>query len=246
MVTIVHTDNKDWSIKKICEYIAGKNDDLEEYGFSSRTIYNYLNDENRKLLGPRGRKMIENNVTEEKFEDFQINVTEDSSTSNTKTLPINYKVKEVVNISNKDKAEDFEVPNITTTTIKTNTETHGTTIDQNERQEEEQRQLIKDQDEYIEQYDELEIRRQMLYNQRQENKYLINEIRNLRNLDSQSVTVSREMEEEEIEDEKIRLSFQNNTKRIADEMGELISYDEDKVIECSEHWDQMKRLFRVS
>ena len=53
MVAIVHNDNKDWSIKKICDYIAGRNDDFEELGFSSRTIYNYLDEENRKLIDER-------------------------------------------------------------------------------------------------------------------------------------------------------------------------------------------------
>jgi hypothetical protein len=84
----------------------------------------------------------------------------------------------------------------------------------------------------------------MLYNQRQENRYLINEIRQMRNLDPQSITISHEKEEEEIEDEKINLSVQNDTERIANEMGKLISYDEGKVIEYIEHWNQMKRLFR--
>jgi IS30 family transposase len=55
LVVIVHRDNKDWSIKKICDYIAGKNDDFEELRFSTRTVYNYLNDESRKLLNDTGR-----------------------------------------------------------------------------------------------------------------------------------------------------------------------------------------------
>src|SRR5215216_102046 len=50
LVTIVHGDNTDWTIKKICNYIAGKNGDLEEFGFSARTIERYLNKENRQLV----------------------------------------------------------------------------------------------------------------------------------------------------------------------------------------------------
>ena len=56
LVDILHKDNKNWSIKKICEYIAGKNDDFEELGFSTKTIYNYLNEENRQLIDTRKHK----------------------------------------------------------------------------------------------------------------------------------------------------------------------------------------------
>lgn len=96
--------------------------------------------------------------------------------------------------------------------------------------------------EFVHRYDDLEITREMLYNQRQENRYLINEIRKLRGLDPQTIKIPHAKEEEEIEDEKINLSVQNDTKRITDEVGPF--YDEDKVIEFIEHWDQMKRLFR--
>jgi IS30 family transposase len=89
LVVLVHNDNKDWSIKKICNYIAGKNDDLEHLGFSAKTIYRYLNDENRQLIDSKrykrqkgdtaskesqalkdfretkGNTMLENNVIEE-------------------------------------------------------------------------------------------------------------------------------------------------------------------------------------
>jgi hypothetical protein len=53
LVVIVHNDNPTWSMKKICNYIAGKNSDLEEFGFSASTIYRYLNEENRKLIDAR-------------------------------------------------------------------------------------------------------------------------------------------------------------------------------------------------
>ena len=82
----------------------------------------------------------------------------------------------------------------------------------------------------------------MLYHQRQENRYLVNEIRKLRCL--KPLKGSHEKNEKEIEDEKINLSVQNDTKRIAEEIGELNLYDGDKVVEFIEYWDQMKRLFR--
>src|SRR5215208_7278256 len=56
LVVIVHDDNLDWSLKKICAYIAGRNDDLEKYGFSARTIHNYLNEENRQLVDKRQQR----------------------------------------------------------------------------------------------------------------------------------------------------------------------------------------------
>lgn len=93
LVVIVHNDNKDWSLKKISDYIAGKNDDLEELGFSSRTIYNYLNEENRKLLNHTGRPrgMLQNIDIEQRFESVQTNVPEESSSK--KILPTAYEVK---------------------------------------------------------------------------------------------------------------------------------------------------------
>src|SRR5687767_15911602 len=56
LVTLVHDDNPKWSVKKICEYIAGYNDDLETLGFSARTIFNYLNEENRQLVDTKIHK----------------------------------------------------------------------------------------------------------------------------------------------------------------------------------------------
>ena len=105
LVVIVHDDNPHWKLKKICAYIAGKNDDLEEYGFSARTIYNYLDEQNRKLVDKRYQsqrkpKPIENqpsksleklrnekgtieqnNVMEQEGEGFHPNVLEESSIS---------------------------------------------------------------------------------------------------------------------------------------------------------------------
>jgi hypothetical protein len=104
LVAIVHHDNKDWSIKKICDYIAGRNDDFEKLGFSSRTIYNYLNEENRQLIDTGKYKrqkgdsslkpfqeleqlqqekgeMLHNNVKESTHECFHDTVLEDSSRS---------------------------------------------------------------------------------------------------------------------------------------------------------------------
>ena len=110
LVTIVHNDNKDWSLKKVCDYIAGRNDDFEELGFSSRTIYNYLNEENRQLLDTRGRKKLQNNITEPKFESLQNNVLEESSIFNP---PIN------------EQEEDTEVPEWDLPEPKDLAESHG-------------------------------------------------------------------------------------------------------------------------
>ena len=72
---------------------------------------------------------------------------------------------------------------------------------------------------------------------------LINEIRQLRNLKPQSIIASQE--EEEIDNEKMALSFQNDTERIENEMGDF--YDEDKVIEFIEHWDPNETtIYRIS
>jgi hypothetical protein len=103
LVVLVHNDNPKWSVKKICDYIAGKNDDLEDYGFTSKTIYNYLNEENRQLVNKNtGRPskskpkfnttsktledirntkgtIVQNNVLEESFESVQTKVPEESS-----------------------------------------------------------------------------------------------------------------------------------------------------------------------
>src|SRR5215211_6241866 len=105
LVVIVHDDNLGWSLKKICAYIAGKNDDLAEYGFSARTIHNYLDDENRQLVDKRKQRVggekpkpleyqpsksleelrqqkgiiEQNNVMEESGESLHQNVIEQSS-----------------------------------------------------------------------------------------------------------------------------------------------------------------------
>jgi hypothetical protein len=217
--------------------------------FSSRTIYDRMSEEHKILYGqvtkPKQHltSINNNNKMRTKLQNKVRESSIDDTNSNTKSLPINYEVKEIETTTSKDVTKDFKIPTITTTAINANTETQTTAIDQNEQQEEQQ-QLIKDQDEYIKQYDELEITKQMLYKQRQENRYLINEIRQLRNLDPQSITISHEKEEEAIEDEKINLSVQNNTKKIAKDIGKLIVSDGNKIIEFIEYWDQMKRLFR--
>jgi hypothetical protein len=178
-------------------------------------------------------------------------ITEESDFSdkaNIKTPPNNLNENEtMVDITpltdNNTEIENFNGDTISSTTTTTTTITTNDELDNQSVSTSSSSKIIGP-NEFLSQYDEIEILKQMLYKQRQENRYLINEIRQLRNLDPQSIIVSRENEEEAIEDEKINLSVQNDTERISDEMGELISYDEDKVIEFIEHWDQMKRLFR--
>ena len=128
LVAIVHNDNKDWSIKKICDYIAGKNDDFEELGFSSKTIYNYLNEENRQLIDTGKYKrqkgdsslkpsqeleqlqqekgeMLHNNVKEPSHECFHDNVLEQSSICDEPEI-IEEEANEILN----DKDVELEEP----------------------------------------------------------------------------------------------------------------------------------------
>jgi len=122
LVTITYNDNKDWSLKKICAYIAGRNDDLEEYGFSARTIHNYLNEENRQLVDKRQQrkpkeyqssKLLEelrqqkgtieqNNVTEQSGESLHPTVLEESSITN------EYDVNEAETFTENDDDEEGE------------------------------------------------------------------------------------------------------------------------------------------
>ena len=104
LVAIVHNDNKDWSLKRICDYIAGRNDDFEVYGFSSRTIHNYLNEKNRQLIDAQKQQnrkpkyqpsaaleelrqkkgtYVHDNVLEQSVESLQQKDLEDSSTTTT-------------------------------------------------------------------------------------------------------------------------------------------------------------------
>ena len=48
MVSTTHQQYPDWSINKIAQRIYIKNQELE--GFSTRTVYRCLNEENRQLL----------------------------------------------------------------------------------------------------------------------------------------------------------------------------------------------------
>ena len=91
LVVIVHDDNELWSLKKICAYIAGKNDDLEEYGFSARTIHRYLSEENKQLVDKRQQRkrkgtIVQNNVTEQSGDTCHPNVLEQSSISKEEEL----------------------------------------------------------------------------------------------------------------------------------------------------------------
>ena len=106
LVTIVHNDNKDWSIKKISEYIAGKNDDLEEFGFSSRTIYNYLNI--HSVVTYVICKKSQKNVTEDDDEGFHHNVIEDSSTMNAREFTKQHYQRAHRNMSKSEVDKIFE------------------------------------------------------------------------------------------------------------------------------------------
>src|SRR5215208_6608094 len=112
LVAIVHNDNPKWSVKRICEYIAGCNSELEKFGFSARTIERYLNEENRQLIDSRYSKTkskyhqpssalegfrqekgelieVQNNVIEDEEDTRHPIVPEDSSKSfsaSTKTI----------------------------------------------------------------------------------------------------------------------------------------------------------------
>lgn len=94
LVSILHKEHKDWSVSKIAYTIAAANDSLE--GFSRKTIYNYLNNDNKALLDPGKQNQKQNNVLEDGGEGFHHNVTEESSshTTTTRTLPTAYEVKD--------------------------------------------------------------------------------------------------------------------------------------------------------
>lgn len=124
LVVIVHNDNKDWSIKKISEYIAGRNDDLEEYGFSTSTIYRYLNQENRKLIdkrkshsGKSGRKSTKTSSSSKQPSNFDFTrnqkVPEQSSTTTTATKTTNQTVPNVNKAKTMTEAVDeiYEIEN---------------------------------------------------------------------------------------------------------------------------------------
>ena len=92
----------------------------------------------------------------------------------------------------------------TTTTITTNDE-----LDNQSASTSSSSSKIIESNDFLHQYDEIEILKQMLYEERQKNRDLINDIRNLRGLDSQTV-VSKEKEEEEVEDERMKLEYLND------------------------------------
>ena len=184
-----------------------------------------------------------NELQDQYQEDSSNKVAEESDLSDTVNITTAYNVNEVetMDTTPSSNEENNEIENFnddtisTTTTITTNDE-----LDNQSASTSSSSKIIESND-FLHQYDEIEILKQMLYEERQKNRDLINEIRNLRGLDSQ-IVVSKEKEEEAIEDEKMKLSFMNDTKSIANEIGDF--YDEDKVIEFIEHWDQMKRVFR--
>src|SRR5215203_3802682 len=65
LVRLLHDENPDWTISKIANQIWVKNEELD--GFTRKTIYNNLDEENRKLIDTRfqQQKEEENNVIEE-------------------------------------------------------------------------------------------------------------------------------------------------------------------------------------
>lgn len=88
LVVIIHNDNSKWSLKRICNYIAGRNDDLEPLGFSAKTILNYLTEENKNILtdskydhNKKHRGKLQNKVMEPEEERFPPHVIEQSSSS---------------------------------------------------------------------------------------------------------------------------------------------------------------------
>lgn len=76
LIRILHDDNPEWSISKIANHIWVKNEELD--GFTRKTIYNNLDDENRQLIDARFQKG-QNNVLEESDVTLHPNVPEDSS-----------------------------------------------------------------------------------------------------------------------------------------------------------------------
>ncbi|MGE5634008.1 MAG: hypothetical protein ACM3VV_02135 [Deltaproteobacteria bacterium] len=78
MVSLIHKEFPEWSISKIAKKIWIDNEDLD--GFSQRTVYNNLNENNKALLDPSFQNNAKkNNVIEESIATLQPNVIEDSS-----------------------------------------------------------------------------------------------------------------------------------------------------------------------
>ena len=209
--------------------------EAKELKFANKSITKNNDDDEAESVPPALNEL------QDQYQEDSSNKVAESDLSDKVNITTSYDVNEVetMNTTPSSNDENYEIKKFNEDTISTTTTI--TTTDEDNHQSSSSITTIES-NEFLSHYNELEILKQMLYNQRQENRYLINEIRQLRNLDPQSIVVSKEKEEEAVEDEKMDLSFWNDTKRIANEIGDF--YDEDKVIEFIEHWDQMKRLFR--
>ena len=101
--------------------------------------------------------------------------------------------------------------------------------------------------EYIRNYDELEATKQMLYEERQRNRSLTDDIRKLRGKEPITQNSTKEEEEDEITEKRMKLEYLNDTKGLIDEAQEenkVFLYDEGRIEEFINHWDQLKRVFR--
>ncbi|HEX6646345.1 MAG TPA: hypothetical protein VF047_04135, partial [Nitrososphaeraceae archaeon] len=94
----------------------------------------------------------------------------------------------------------------------------------------------------IRHYDDIEVTKQMLHYQIEKNRYLVNQIRELRG--AEPLKVSKEEQEEELEDERMKLEIQNDTEEMVGKDEPLFINDESLITEFISYWDQLKRLFR--
>lgn len=77
LVALVHKEEPEWSINKIAQQIWVANEDLE--GFTTKTIYNNLDESNRMLLDHSKQNRNRNKFPEESVVTLQHKVIEDSS-----------------------------------------------------------------------------------------------------------------------------------------------------------------------
>lgn len=93
LVALVHKEEPEWSINKIAQQIWVANEDLE--GFTTKTIYNNLDESNRMLLDHSKQNRNRNKFPEESVVTLQHKVIEDSSSpTTTRTLPTAYQIKD--------------------------------------------------------------------------------------------------------------------------------------------------------
>jgi hypothetical protein len=181
------------------------------------------------------------NELPDQYQDSSNKVAEESDLPDTVNITTAYDVNEVETIDTTPSSNDenYEIKNFNDDTISTTTTI--TTTDEDNRQSSSSITTIEP-NEYIRQYDDIEVTKQMLHYQIEKNRYLVNQIRELRG--AEPLKVSKEEQEEELEDERMKLEIQNDTEEMVGKDEPLFINDESLITEFISYWDQLKRLFR--